>query len=81
MLSSSRNSAGHSSRPRCCFENRSGRLSREIRAVLEQPDLSKRLVDLGGTLHPTTPEEMRRYIEAEISKWKRIVAARKIQVE
>jgi tripartite-type tricarboxylate transporter receptor subunit TctC len=57
------------------------RLSREIRTVLEQPDMNKRLVDLGGTLHPTTPEEMRRYVEAEISKWKRIVEARKIQVE
>ena len=57
------------------------RLNREMRAILDQPDVRKRIADQGGEAHPTSPEEMRRHVEGEISKWKRIVAARKIEVE
>lgn len=56
------------------------RLNREVRAVLELPDIRKRLTDLGGEVRPTTSEEMRRHVEAEIAKWKKIVAERKIEV-
>ncbi len=56
------------------------RLNREVRAVLDLPDVRRRLTDSGGEVRPTTPEEMRRHVEAEIAKWKRIVAERKIEV-
>ena len=57
------------------------RLNRDIHAVLEQPDLRKRLVDQGNTVQPTTPEEMRQKVEAEIGTWQRIVAERNIDVQ
>ena len=57
------------------------RLSKEMRAVLDQPDTRKRIADQGGEVHPTTPEEMRRHVEGEIGKWKRIVAARGLAIE
>ena len=57
------------------------RLNRELRAVLELPDVRKQLADVGGAVHPTSPEEMRRHVEAEIAKWKHIVEVKKIQVE
>ena len=57
------------------------RLNREIHAVLEQPDLRKRLTDQGNEVQPTSPEEMARKVAAEISKWERIVAERKIEVQ
>lgn len=56
------------------------RLNREVRAVLELPEVRRRLTDSGGQVHPTGPDEMRRHVEAEIAKWKRIVAERKIEV-
>ncbi len=57
------------------------RLNRELRAVLELPDISKRLVETGGVVRPTTPEEMGRHVESEIAKWKRVVAEKKIEVQ
>jgi tripartite-type tricarboxylate transporter receptor subunit TctC len=57
------------------------RLNREIHAVLEQPDIRKRLVEQGNDVAPSTPEEMARKVEGEIRKWQRIVAERKIDVQ
>ena len=56
------------------------RLNKEVRAVLAQPDIQKRLTDMGGQVTPTSSEEMRRHVEDEITKWKKIVAERKIEV-
>ncbi len=57
------------------------RLNREIRAVLADPALQKRLVEMGGNVRPNSPDEMRRHIEADIAKWRRIIETRKIQIE
>jgi tripartite-type tricarboxylate transporter receptor subunit TctC len=57
------------------------RLNRDIHAVLQQPDLRKRLTDQGNTVHPTTPEEMARRVAEDIRKWQRIVAERNIDVQ
>jgi tripartite-type tricarboxylate transporter receptor subunit TctC len=56
-------------------------LNREVRAVLEQPDIRKRLTDQGNEVHPSTPEDMTRKIAADIRKWQRIVADRNIDVQ
>ena len=56
------------------------RLNKEVRAVLAEPDIRKRLTDMGGQVTPTSSEEMRRHVEGEIAKWKKIVAERKIEV-
>jgi tripartite-type tricarboxylate transporter receptor subunit TctC len=55
------------------------RLNREIRVVLQSPEMSKRLGDLGGVPTPSTPEEMRTRIEREIAKWARIAKLKNIQ--
>ncbi len=57
------------------------RLNSELRAVLDQPEIRKRLTELGGDVRGSTPEEMTRKVEAEIAKWKRIVETRKIDVQ
>jgi tripartite-type tricarboxylate transporter receptor subunit TctC len=56
------------------------RLNKEVRAVLALPDIQKRLTDMGGQVTPTSSDEMRRHVEGEIAKWKKIVAERKIEV-
>ncbi|MEA3156742.1 MAG: hypothetical protein QOK44_4331 [Betaproteobacteria bacterium] len=57
------------------------RVNREVRAVLEQPELRKRLTDQGNEVQPTTPEDMTRKVAADIRKWQRIVADRNIDVQ
>ena len=57
------------------------RLNREVRAVLDLPDLRKQLTDLGGDVKPDTPEAMMQHVAGEITKWKRVVEARKIEIQ
>lgn len=57
------------------------RLNRELRAVLGEPDIGKKLTDQGGDVQPSSPEEMTRKVEMEIAKWQRIVETRKINVQ
>lgn len=57
------------------------RLNREIRKVVALPDIRQRSADLGGTPVSGTPEEMGRYVEAEIARWTQIVSAKKIEVQ
>jgi len=56
------------------------RLNRELRAILESPEIRKRLVDQGGELRSGSPEDTSRHVVGEIAKWKRIVEARKIEI-
>jgi tripartite-type tricarboxylate transporter receptor subunit TctC len=42
--------------------------------ALAQPDLGKRLIDIGGTPTSSTPEETARHVASEVEKWKRVVA-------
>lgn len=56
------------------------RLNREVRRVLALPDIGQRFVEWGGAPTPSTPDEMRRRVETEIGKWKRVVEIRKIEL-
>ncbi len=55
------------------------RLNRELRAILEMPDVRERFAQLGGVPTPSTPEEMRERIEREIARWKRVVEVKNIE--
>src|SRR6266540_1178414 len=57
------------------------RVNREVRRVLALPDIGRRFAEWGGTPSPSSPEEMRRRVEGEIAKWKRLVEARKIELQ
>jgi tripartite-type tricarboxylate transporter receptor subunit TctC len=57
------------------------RVNREIHAVLEQPEIRKRLVDQGNDVKPTTPEEMTRKVNSEIAKWRNIAESRKLDLQ
>jgi tripartite-type tricarboxylate transporter receptor subunit TctC len=57
------------------------RLNRELRAVLDLPEIRTQLVELGGDIKAGTPEAMTRHVGDEIAKWKRVVAARRIEIE
>ena len=57
------------------------RLNKAFRDALMDPDINRRLTDLGGDVHPSTPEQLRQHAAAEIAKWSRIVAERMIEVQ
>jgi tripartite-type tricarboxylate transporter receptor subunit TctC len=57
------------------------RLNRELRRVLALPDVAQRFAEWGGQPEASSPEEMHRLVETEIAKWKRVVQARKIELQ
>ena len=57
------------------------RLNQEIRRVLDVPDIRQRFFDQGVEPQPSTPEEMRVYVEGQIANWKKVVEERKIEVQ
>jgi tripartite-type tricarboxylate transporter receptor subunit TctC len=57
------------------------KLNREINAVLAEPEIRKRLVELGGEPLITTPEDFGAMIAAETEKWEKVVKFAGIKVE
>ena len=56
------------------------KLNRELRTIMAGNDVIKQFTDAGGDMRPGSPEEMTRYVTAEITKWRRVVKERKIEV-
>ena len=55
------------------------RLNQEIRRVLALPEIAQRFQDLSIPPQPSSPDQMRQYIENEMAKWKQVVETRKIE--
>ncbi len=55
------------------------RLNSDLKKALSEPEVQKRLAALGGGAAPVTPDEMRRQVEAEVERWKKLVESRGIQ--
>jgi len=54
-------------------------LNKNLRKVLAEPEVQKRLAALGGGAAPVSPEQMRQQVASEIERWKKLVDARNIQ--
>ena len=67
--------------PRATPPERVTRLNREMRAALNDADIRKRFIELGGGVLPTTPEEFTRHVMSEIDKWRKIAVAKKIEIQ
>jgi len=57
------------------------RLNREVRRVLALPDIGQRFAEWGGTPSASSPDDMQRHVAAEIGKWKKVVEARKLELQ
>ena len=55
------------------------RLNRDVRRVLNEPDVQKRFADLGGSAAPSTPDDLRKQVAAEIARWQQTVETRRIE--
>ena len=49
------------------------KLSVQVAEVLKQPDVAKKLSDLGLEPVGSTPDELERYQQTEIAKWAKVV--------
>ncbi len=57
------------------------RLNSEINAVLAEPEIRKRLVELGGEPLVSTPQAFGEIIKAETEKWEKVVKYADIKIE
>jgi tripartite-type tricarboxylate transporter receptor subunit TctC len=57
------------------------KLNHEIDAAVAEPDLRKRLVDLGNLPVTMTPDQFGKFIDNEIGKWAKVIRAANIKVE
>jgi len=55
------------------------RLNRELRKVLDESEVQKRLSSLGGGSAPTSPDLMRAQVQTEVERWKKLVDSRRIE--
>ena len=55
------------------------KLKSEINAILAEPDMTKRLVELGGAPLIQTPEKFGADIAAETEKWKKVIDGANIE--
>ncbi len=54
------------------------RLNRELRAVLDTPEIRGKLEAMGNEVRGGSPEEMRTMIVAEVARWKQVIRDAKI---
>jgi len=54
------------------------RLNREVRAVLDTPQVRERLRAMGNEVRGSSPEDMRDMVASEITRWKGVIATAKI---
>ena len=57
------------------------RLSADARSILSEPSFIKRLNELGSVPKPTTPDETRRIVTGEITRWAEVIKRGNIKVE
>lgn len=57
------------------------KLQTEVAAILQQPDVRKRMTELGATPIGSTPAEFRKFQLSEIKRWKAVVDSAQIRME
>jgi len=58
-----------------------GRLNREIRATLAQPEVRKALEDFGLQVAPSSPQELGAFVARETAVWHRLIRERGLKID
>jgi len=53
----------------------------DVKSVLGMPDVRKRLEDFGLEVNPSSPQELRDEIKADVQKWRKVVKTQNITVQ
>jgi tripartite-type tricarboxylate transporter receptor subunit TctC len=57
------------------------RISADVQTILRDPEIVRRMEEMGGIADPTTPEEFAAFIRAEIAKWREVARAANVRLE
>jgi tripartite-type tricarboxylate transporter receptor subunit TctC len=57
------------------------KLNAETQKVLADANVRQHLMSLGAIVTPSTPEQLAAFLQAEVSKWSRVIKAANIEVE
>lgn len=57
------------------------RLNTEIRKILATPEVSKKIVELGGELKDGTAEDLAKFVTAAIAQWGEVIKAEKLSLD
>lgn len=57
------------------------KISTDVRAALAEPDVVQRLLNLGTTPDPGTPEEFATFVRNEITKWREVARAGNVRLD
>ena len=57
------------------------RLNQEVRKALDAPDVRKRLIELGIDPRASTPEEMQAVYDADVVRWRKVIADARIELK
>jgi tripartite-type tricarboxylate transporter receptor subunit TctC len=57
------------------------RLNAELGAAIRHPDVEKRLRGVGAELNPGTPQDLKRFLEADVERWGKVVRQAGIKVD
>jgi len=57
------------------------RINRDIRRVLEMPDVKARLVEMGSVMVASSPEDFRVRMQSDAAKWRRVIRDAGVKVE
>ena len=50
------------------------RINAEFSRALAEPDMAKRIADLGASWAPNSPADFARFLRADLDKWRQVVA-------
>jgi hypothetical protein len=57
------------------------RLNKELNVVLNDKSIEKKIEDQGAEVESSTPEHLKNLVQAEVARWRKVVAAAKITVD
>lgn len=57
------------------------KVNADVTAILREPAVVQRIIELGGTAAPTTPEAFGAFVHAEIAQWREIVRLANVKLE
>ncbi len=57
------------------------RIAADATAILRDPSVASRFVELGGTADPKTPAEFETFVRAEVAKWREVARIANVRVD
>ncbi len=57
------------------------KVNADLNAVLRQPAMQARFIELGGTSAPGTPEEFGDFVRREIAQWREVARIANVRLE